>query len=123
MNLDEKRKYPRVMEAVSCQVRLDQKPLVTLTRNISCGGALCELSQKVAPMTKLDIAFELPGVSIGSADRLIRCTGVVVRQEPADSPRHYLTAIFFQSIRTQDRRRLAEFVVETMLVHARRNSS
>jgi len=45
VNFSEKRKYPRVMEAVACQVRVADAPLVTMTRNISCGGALCEMSQ------------------------------------------------------------------------------
>ncbi len=114
----ERRKYPRVAEAVPCQVKAKGEFLTALTRNLSCGGALFTMRRSLPLMTRLSVAFALPSSVDGGAPRPIRCTGVVVRKEPATEPgrsRSYLTAIYFSRIRPTDRRRIARFVLERML--------
>ncbi len=117
MGFSEKRKYPRVAEAVSCQLTLDGASFVAETGNISCGGALCLLDHPVPLMTQLEVAFHLPG---SSSPRLIRCVGVVVRQQrQADG---FATAVYFSNLKQEDRRLIAEFVLQSMLAHDRRRS-
>jgi len=75
-------------------------------------------------MTKLEIFLELPSPE-GSSDRPIRIVGIVVRQEPASGSKEalsYPTAIYFSEIRPKDRRRIAEFVLNSMLSYDRRRS-
>ena len=123
MPFSERRKHPRVSEAVPCQVSVGSEVFSTVTKNLSCGGALCVVSGPVAPMTKLRIEFELPGVhGAGSSTRqTVHCEGVVVRQDqlPLSENPAYLTAIFFSDIRQEDRRRIGEFVLHSMLTRDR----
>jgi len=74
-------------------------------------------------MTKLDIHFTLPPLTDGSRDERIHCIGVVVRQEQKAEPggtNCYLTAIYFSDLAPEDRRRIAEFVLHSMLSHDHR---
>ena len=126
MPFSERRKYPRVAGAVQCQVSIGPERIETLTQNLSCGGALCSLSQMVPPMTKLEIVLDLPASPGfgGSPRQSVRCLGVVLRQDQLhleQSPR-YLTAIYFSDLRAEDRRRIGEFVLQSMLSHDRRRS-
>jgi len=125
MPFKERRKYARVWEAVPCRLSLGPSFLVTQTKNLSCGGVLCQLSQPIPAMTQLDILMELPVAPSDPPSRSIRCVGVVVRQEPQTEPEgstSYLTAIYFSEIKQEDRRHIAEFVLKSMLSHDRRRS-
>ncbi len=123
MSFAERRKYPRVDESISFQVVVDSKTIVAETRNISCGGALCRLSHPIPAMTKLKIAFALPSAGPGSS-RMIHCIGVIVRQQEVrdqeDGAPTYATAIYFSELKPEDKRRIAEFVLQSMLSHDRR---
>ncbi|MBI3322806.1 MAG: PilZ domain-containing protein [Candidatus Omnitrophica bacterium] len=123
MPFSERRKHPRISEAVSCQVSIGTERFRTVTKNISCGGALCVVSGEVPPMTKLRIDLELPGThgAGASARQVVHCEGVVVRQDklPLSADPAYLTAIFFSDIQQEDRRRIGEFVLHSMLAHDR----
>lgn len=119
MPFSERRKHPRVNEAVPCQVSIGVESFATVTKNLSCGGALCVVSGTAAPMTKLNITLELPAVhgAGGSPRQCVRCEGVVIRQDklPLSENPEYLTAIYFSEIRQEDRRRIGEFVLHSML--------
>lgn len=119
MPFSERRKHPRVNETVPCQVSVGPDVFSTVTRNLSCGGALCVVSEEVAPMTKLSVALELPAAhgAGGSTRQTVRCGGVVVRQDklPLSENPEYLTAIYFSEIKQEDRRRIGEFVLHSML--------
>ena len=123
MSFSERRRHPRVSESVPCQVSVGAERFTTITKNLSCGGALCVVSGAVAPMTKLSITLELPAVhgAGGSTRQSVRCEGVVVRQDklPLSENPAYLTAIFFSDIKQEDRRRIGEFVLHSMLSHDR----
>lgn len=126
MSLSERRKYPRVAESVRCQLSVGASLYPSETKNLSCGGTLCMLSESVEPMTRLEVRLELPTVAgiASSAGQEIRCSGVVVRQDrvPMAAEPAYLTAIYFSEIRDADRRRIGEFVLRSMFEHDRRRS-
>ena len=118
MPFAERRKYPRIPETVSWKVTVGSSVYATQTKNLSCGGALCELPQVVPVMTKLEITFNLPALSQGVFRRPIHCVGVVVRQESRPSktgPITYLTAIYFSELKQEDRQEIAAFVLQNML--------
>jgi c-di-GMP-binding flagellar brake protein YcgR len=125
MPFSERRKYPRIAENVSAQVSVGTEKLQTLTKNLSCGGALCSLPEEIAPMTQLEIVLDLPAVR-GSASPVrqqVHCLGVVIRQDRLPLEEHsYLTAIYFSDLKTEDRRRIGEFVLQSMFSHDRRRS-
>ncbi|MBI3615966.1 MAG: PilZ domain-containing protein [Candidatus Omnitrophica bacterium] len=120
----DRRKYPRISESIPCQIAVGSSSFVAETKNLSCGGASCQLPQPLPLMTKLEVILNLPP-SESSSSRPIRILGVVVRQEPASvsgGSASYLTAIYFSEIQLEDRRRIAEFVLQSMLSHDRRRS-
>lgn len=122
MPFAERRKHPRIPGSVPCQISIGEAIFVTETTNISCGGALCRLTRPIPVMTKLKISLELPAQT-GRSRSTLRCLGVVVRQEPHTDPSgnsSYLTAIFFSEIKPEDRRRIAEFILQDMLSRNRR---
>ena len=126
MPFSERRKYPRVAETIQCHVSVGPDRMETLTQNLSCGGALCSLSQTVPPMTKLEIVLDIPASPGfgGSPRQTVRCVGVVVRQDqlPLEQQPKYLTAIYFSDLKPEDRRRIGEFVLQSMFSHDRRRS-
>ena len=73
-------------------------------------------------MTKLVVCLEVPAVPLDGGPSVfrIRCAGVVVRQERSaaeEDPAPYRTAIYFSDLKPEDRRRLAEFILQSMLRH------
>ena len=126
MPFSERRKYPRVAETIQCQVFIGPERMETVTQNLSCGGALCSLSETVPPMTKLEIVLDIPASPGfgGSPRQSVHCVGVVIRQDrlPLEQRPRYLTAIYFSDLRQEDRRRIGEFVLQSMLAHDRRRS-
>ena len=126
MPFSERRKYPRIAETVSCQVSVGSERFQTLTKNLSCGGALCSLSEQIPPMTKLDVVLDLPAIpgTAAPSRQQVRCVGVVVRQDrlPLEERPSYLTAIYFSELSLEDRRRIGEFVLQSMFSHDRRRS-
>ena len=91
-------------------VRDADTELVGETRNISASGAYCTLDGFIAPMTKLEIRFELPNRTRPTP---VRCSGVVVRVEPVVSHAgrgRYHIAVLFTDLKTQDRAAIERFV-------------
>ena len=114
MTTRERRGAPRAPERVIVAVTDAGAALQTETKNISASGAYCTLDRFLAPMTKLQLAFELPQ---GSRRVKIRCAGVVVRIEPvvASADRGmYNVAIFFTELAERDRSAIARFVRERL---------
>lgn len=126
MAFTERRKYPRVPETVPCHLTVGPSAFMVQTQNLSCGGALCKLNIHLPLMTKLKVALQLPRQTpIGGLSQPIHCEGVVVRQELRREPEgsvSYSTAIYFSQLSIEDRRRIAEFVLQSMLSHGRRRS-
>lgn len=114
MTTRERRGAPRAAERVLVAVTDAGAVLQTETKNISASGAYCTLDRFVAPMTKLQLAFELPQ---GSRRVKIQCAGVVVRIEPVVATVDrgmYNVAIFFTELAERDRSAIARFVRERL---------
>ena len=75
-------------------------------------------------MTQLEILLNVPSLFPQGPPAPIHCTGVVVRQTPCAESKGtgYLTAIYFSQLKAEDRKRIAEFVLQSMLAHDRRRS-
>lgn len=110
MSGQERRRYPRIDQTIRLRVGRGTEQLATETVNLSCGGALCWLKRPLPLMTKMAVSLALP-------DRLIHCTGAVVRCEAVRG--RYRVALFFVDIRRQDHRAIAEFVLTSMLSRQR----
>jgi hypothetical protein len=106
----ERRRAPRITERVSVAIAGADTELRTETDNLSVSGAYCTLGRFIAPMTKLQLHFELPS----SSRRVrIRCSGIVVRVEPvvASAERgRYNVAIFFTDLSERNRSAISRFV-------------
>jgi hypothetical protein len=106
----ERRQAPRVAERFPVALRDAGVELHAQTKNLSAVGTYCTLDHFIAPMTKLQLQFELP---YGSRRVRVRCSGVVVRVEPviANAQRgHYNVAIFFTELTQRNRSAISEFV-------------
>ncbi|MBI3083337.1 MAG: PilZ domain-containing protein [Candidatus Omnitrophica bacterium] len=106
----ERRRAPRVPERVPLAITAAEAVVEAETKNLSASGVYCALERFIAPMTKLQLAFELPQ---GDRPARIECSGVVVRVEPiitsVDRAR-YNTAIFFTDLVERDRMAISQFV-------------
>ncbi len=113
----ERRRAPRVSECVPLGITEDGTTFKAETVNLSATGAYCTLDRFLAPMTKLQLDYELPDpaggrTGVGRCVR-IRCTGVVVRSEPvivSPDKGRYRVAIFFTDLSERNRSALSRFV-------------
>ena len=106
----ERRKVPRIAERVVMAVTDAGTALAAESRNLSTSGVYCTLDRFLAPMSKVQLQFELPN---GGRTSKVQCTGVVVRVEPvvasADRGR-FNTAIFFTELSDRNRSTISRFV-------------
>ena len=114
----ERRREPRAAERIALAVSDAGTELATETKNLSASGTYCTVDRFIAPMSKLELHFELP--NHGAHPTKIRCTGVVVRVDPvitqADRGR-YNVAVLFTELTQRDRAAIARFV-QQRLAHA-----
>ena len=103
----EKRRHLRVELNIPVKISCDDGDILTETKNLSCSGAFCCMTQRLEPMTKLKIYLLLP-------PKKIVCQGVGVRTQAAVRQDYYDTAIFFSSIAPKDSRTINEFVENMM---------
>lgn len=107
----ERRKAPRVDECLSIAISGDGQVAQAQTQNLSTAGAYCLLDRFIPPMTKLELAFELP-----DGTRRVRITGsgVVVRAEPAIAAAAqrggYHLAIYFSEMSERNRAAISKFI-------------
>ena len=106
----ERRNAPRVDEHLSIAISGDGHIAQAQTQNLSTAGAYCTIDRFIPPMTKLELAFELP-----DGTRRVRITGsgVVVRTEPiiADAQRGgYHLAIYFSEMSERHRAAISKFI-------------
>jgi hypothetical protein len=111
----EKRRHVRVEFRVPVKISGDQGEILTETKNLSCSGAYCRMTQRLEPMTKLKVHLLLP---LRKNDKVttksITCESIVVRTQAVAGEQYYDTAIFFSEIAPKDSRTINEFV-ESML--------
>lgn len=111
----EKRRHLRLERNIPVKISSDHGDILTETKNLSCFGAFCRVSQRLEPMTKLKIHLLLP---LQENDKVrskkITCRGVVVRVQAAQEENYYDTAIFFSDIAPKDSRTINEFIESVM---------
>ena len=106
----ERRKVPRIAERVAMAITDAGTELTAESQNLSTTGVYCTLDRFLAPMSKVQLDFELPN---GPRSSKVRCTGVVVRVEPiiAHASRgQFNVAIFFTELSNRDRSAITRFV-------------
>lgn len=120
----EKRRHLRVDYKIPVKICGEHGDILTETKNLSCSGAFCRMSQRLEPMTKLRVHLLLPvRKSDKAAAKKITCQGVVVRTQAAGDD-SYDTAIFFSDIAPKDSRTINEFVegmLEEKNIHGKYN--
>ena len=110
----ERRIAPRISERIQFAITEGNTVIQAETKNLSTSGAYCLIDKFIAPMTKLEVAFELPHKPHPVT---VRSTGVVVRIEPvitANQQGLYFMAVFFSDLSTRDRESIAQFVRERL---------
>ena len=108
-NGPERRAAPRIDERIPLAISDAGAELATETKNLSAAGVYCTVDRFIAPMSKLQLRFELPE---RSRRVCVRCVGVVVRVEPVvDAERgRYHIGVFFTDIAERDRAAITRFV-------------
>lgn len=111
----EKRRHLRVDYNIPVKISSDHGDILTETKNLSCSGAFCRVSERLEPMTKLKVQLLLP---MRKSDKIkpkkISCQGVVIRSQTVPREDYFDTAIFFSDIAPKDSRTINEFV-ESMI--------
>jgi len=111
----EKRRHPRLESNIPVKISSDHGDILTETRNLSCSGAFCRVSQRLEPMTRLKVHLLLP---LRKNDKVmtkkISCQGVIIRVQAAEEKNYYDTAIFFSDLAPKDSRAINEFIESTM---------
>ena len=111
----EKRRYPRLEHNIPVKISSDHGDILTETKNLSCSGAFCRVSQRLEPMTKLKVHLLLPlRKSNKLTTKKITCQAVVVRAEAVAGEDYYDTAIYFSDIAPKDSRTINEFIESVM---------
>ena len=114
----ERRSHPRISAEISGHIvcHTTKGALQMTTRNISCSGLYCHVSEYIAPFTRVDIEMNLPLHQSGKAQhRAVRFEGVVVRAEPGHahpSRTEFNVAIFFSGITPRAKSLVARYVRE-----------
>jgi hypothetical protein len=106
----ERRAQPRVEERLRLSVADATGTIHAETKNLSAAGVYCALETFLAPMTKLQLDFELP---VGGRHVRVRCEGIVVRVDPVvttESKARYHTGIWFSELAPRDREAISSYV-------------
>ena len=111
----EKRRHLRLERNIPVKISCEHGDILTETKNLSCSGAFCRVTQRLEPMTKLKVHLLLP---LRKSDKVktksITCKAVVVRVQASQEENYYDTAIFFNDIAPKDSRAINEFIESMM---------
>jgi len=111
----ERRKYPRIGNAVPLKISSEDADFVTDTYNISRSGAYCKVNRYIQPMTKLKIHLLLPMKRINrTVTKKISCQGIVVRTEAVPGHTYFKTAIYFNHIQLKDADYITQYIQEEL---------
>ena len=114
----ERRRHPRSETTLPLKISKKGLDVITETRNISCSGVYCRVSEPIPLMSKLDLTLLLPiAQSRKVLTKKIKCSGVVVRSEPvivkeADTACQNV-AIFFTDLTKKDKDTIAQYVIQS----------
>lgn len=103
----ERRQYPRSRSGLLIEVDDSDTGVLNHIENISGNGMLCYAEKSIPLMSRMSIAFELPGPT----NRHIQCNGVVVRCLPREQDDgHFDVAICFTRLQDEDQEAIKGFV-------------
>lgn len=108
----ERRRHPRVVADLPLQLVLSDRTVDTRILNLSSSGIRIDAPSPIPLMSRVQIALSLPD-SGATAGPPLSINGVVVRCEKQDAG-SYDTAIFFDSLADDARRRLDHFVTDLL---------
>ncbi|MCM8780721.1 MAG: PilZ domain-containing protein [Candidatus Omnitrophica bacterium] len=106
----DRRRYPRIVQALPLKVVADGYDLSTTTENISCIGAYCRLDRYIPPFTKIAVRLTLP-IPDKKTGRYteVECKGVVVRTED-NNKNGFNIAIYFNEIKENQRKKISRYI-------------
>jgi len=106
----ERREFPRVEQKLPINVAANGYDFETNTKNISCIGTYCHLDKYIPPFTKIAVKVRLPIITKrGVQNSEVECKGVVVRTED-DEGGGFNIAIFFNSIKEVQRKKISRYI-------------
>jgi len=106
----ERRLHPRINHKLPLNLGVDGYDFSTSTHNISSVGAYCHLDKYMPPFTKISVKLSLPNKrGQASKSTIVECKGVVVRSED-EAKGGFNLAIFFNEIRSDQRKKIAQYV-------------
>lgn len=103
--IKERRKSPRAKCDFVIEFEYQDYNISAHVMNISSSGMYMETNYPVPLFREVGIGIKLPGI-----ERLIECTGVVVRSEKIPGKERYNLAIFFGDVQPEDKGLLADYV-------------
>ena len=100
---DERREFPRLPLSLMVNIRSvggrpPQKPMTSVTANISCGGLMLVLDRPLAPGTTLDLEVVMADRPLGGPSMRMFSHARVVRQSPLTRPGWSGVAAVFDDI-------------------------
>jgi hypothetical protein len=104
----DRRQHPRLQQQLPLSVAANGYDFSTTTQNISCAGAYCTIKKYVPPFTKLKVKMSLPCPKKRKPEE-VECSGVVVRTDD-ESNGYFNIAIFFNEIKENPRKKIADYV-------------
>lgn len=104
----DRRQHPRLEQQLPLTVAANGYDFSTTTQNISCAGAYCTIKKYVPPFTKLKVKMSLPCPKKRKQVE-VEFSGVVVRTED-ESNGYFNIAIFFNEIKDNPRKMIADYV-------------
>ncbi|HOD12399.1 MAG TPA: PilZ domain-containing protein [Candidatus Omnitrophota bacterium] len=117
MSSKERRRSPRIENNIPLKISSEDFDIVTESKNLSCSGAYCTVSQYLEPMTKLKVQLLLPLRRNNKlSTKKVSCSGVVVRTEPYPQQNNFNVAIYFNDVQDRDKKVIAEYI-STLLEH------
>lgn len=103
--IKERRKSPRAKCDFVIDIEYQNSNITARVMNISSSGMYMESNYPVPLFREISVGIKLPGI-----EKLIECTGVVVRSEKEPGKEFYNLAIFFEDIQPGDKSVLADYV-------------
>jgi c-di-GMP-binding flagellar brake protein YcgR len=113
--MSERRRFERIKIQLSGNIENGDdergltRPSIAIL-DLSLGGAYCEISRFMSPLTKVMLSLNFPG---DTEEEAAVCRGVVVRVEPEEAgeeTRNYKVGILFTEISREDRDKLKHFL-------------
>ena len=107
--LKERRVYPRLAHKLPLNLAVNGYDFSTVSRNISSVGAYCHLDKYMPPFTKISVKLSLPTRDAAGKNTIVECKGVVVRTED-ETDGGFNLAIFFNQMRDDQRKKIAQYI-------------